>query len=175
MGAVGVAVVQDGNRRDDSRELMGEFRLESSLSLSGPVDLSETNNEWISLTASSCMNYATTINTSRCDFTNLRKVCFNQTTGLQVPMIRRIDIVDDLMPGNLTFEHMEQMTAEEKLDAEFDATFDVDIYPRNSEIRNTVGDICLVGYKFMDLDLSSFLFCPRLKRFAPVLKRQRSK
>lgn len=57
---------------------------------------------------------------------------------------------------------------EEKLDADFDTTFDVDIYPRNSEIRNTVEDICLVGYKFMDLDLdlSSFLKCPRLKRFA---------
>lgn len=307
-------------------ELMGEFRLESSLSLSGPVDLSETNNEWISLMnkpnsthdrfikkfqlrnghyrastptwmdpdyglhfdpidwkneserpyitvsgstervmvgipqlenldivpnsrskirdswsercseASSFMSYATMIDASRCDFTNLKKVCFNQTTGLEVAMIRRltrtcshleelslshcplsdtslfvssktiktlkidfclglrflyiklpmvetlivssqlgVDIFDDLMPGNLTFEHMERrkkMTAEEKLDAEFDATFDVDIYPRNSEIRNTVEDICLVGYKFMDMDLSSFLFCPKLKRFALVrLKR----
>lgn len=64
------------------------------------------------------------------------------------------------------------MTVEEKLDADFDTTFEVDIYPRNSEICNTVEDICLVGYKFMDLDLPSFLICPRLKRFALVrLKR----
>lgn len=78
-----------------------------------------------------------------------------------------VDIFDDLMPGNHTFDHTEgrrKMTVEEKLDADFDTTFDVDIYPRNSEIRNTVEDIRLVGYKFMDL--SSFLICPRLKRFA---------
>ncbi|XP_058204370.1 uncharacterized protein LOC131318542 [Rhododendron vialii] len=186
--------------------------------------------------ASSFMSYATPIGTSQCDFRNLKKVCFNQTTGLEVAMIRRltrtcshleelslshcplsdtslfvssktiktlkidfclglrflyiklpmvetlivssqlgVDIFDDLMPGNLAFERMvrrKKMTAEEELDAEFDATFDVDIYPENSEIRNTVEDICLVGYEFMDTDLSSFLFCPRLKRFGLVrLKR----
>lgn len=38
--------------RAELMEELGEFRLECSLSLSGPVDISETNNEWISLMVS---------------------------------------------------------------------------------------------------------------------------
>lgn len=36
------------------------------------------------------MSYATTIDTSRRDFTNLKKVCFNQTNELEVAMIRKL-------------------------------------------------------------------------------------
>ncbi|KAI8562819.1 hypothetical protein RHMOL_Rhmol03G0064800 [Rhododendron molle] len=161
-------------------ELMEEFRLESSLSLSGPVDLSETNNEWISLMNKPNSTYDKFI--KKFQLTNghyhastptwmdpnygLHFDPFNWKNESERPYIT-VDIFDDLMPGNHTFDHTEgrrKMTAEEKLDADFDTTFDVDIYPRNSEIRNTVEDICLVGYKFMDLDLPSFLICPRLKR-----------